>query len=245
MQKGNGRSHQFGIVKFAIILAQLVVLTATARTQAHAASDSHTIHAAAFANAPTGDVLDGITFAGTYTDADVAYLRDNLNFLRDQMPLWSQYIEEAKPLTLVVDLNEGAHGHAAVAKCCVAGNRGVITFGDHVGILADSSDADDQTPEARRIRFLVILVHETTHVRDQRAGRFLQKTNFKSCVDVEKSAFDKQLEFQQDALNIELGRSPTSTQTYREWLEQTVKIETAALKSRDLWDQYCGAFSGY
>lgn len=208
------------IARFAITLAQALVLLFGSWTQASAA---------------TNDLLDGITLAGNYTDADIAYLRQNLEMLRDQTPGWYQHIEDAKPLTLVVDLNEGAHGRAAVAKCCVAGNRGVITFGHHFGTLADSDDAADQTPEARRIRFLVTLVHEATHIRDQRAGKFLTKTNFKSCVDAEKSAFEKQIDFENDLLKITSGNATP-------WLAQLVKTETGALRTREMWQQYCGAF---
>ena len=235
MQTGNGRSNRFGFGKLAIIVAQLFALTTVAYKQAYAsANDSHRIHVAAISNTPASDALDGITLTGTYTDADYTYLRQTLEMLRDQMPLWSQYIGEAKPLTLVVDLNEGAHGRAAVAKCC-AGNRGVITFGHHFGTLTDSDDTADQTPDARRIRFLVTLVHETTHVRDQRAGKFLSKTNFKSCMDTEKSAFEEQIAFENDLLNVVDGDAQA-------WLAQQVKSEIASLRTRELWQQYCGAF---
>lgn len=208
------------IARFAITLAQALVLLFGSWTHASAA---------------TNDLLDGITLAGNHTDADAAYLRQNLEMLRDQTTAWYKHIEESKPLTLVVDLNEGAHGRAAIAKCCVAGNRGVITFGHHFGTLADSDDAADQTPEARRIRFLVTLIHEATHVRDQRAGKFLTKTNFKSCVDAEKSAFDKQINFENDLLAVTSGSANA-------WLAQQVKSENTALKTREMWQLYCGAF---
>ncbi len=241
MLRGNGRSHQFGFVKFAIAL--LALATASCPETAAASSTSGAIQVAAIAVPPANaaDVLDGITLAGTHTNADVAYLRENLELLRDQLPAWYKHIEDAKPLVFAIDPAEGAHGRAAVAQCCLGG-RGVITFGHHFGTLEDPDDPTSQTPEARRITFLVTLVHEVTHIRDQRAGKFSLKTNFKSCVDAEKSAFDKQIEFEQDLLTAKLGESQASAETYRTRLEQQIKSETAALKTREMWDQYCGAF---
>ena len=182
-----------------------------------------------------GSAPQSIILGGTYTDADAAYLRDNLQFLSDQLPVWSQYVQDAGPLALVIDLEQGARGRAAIAKCCEADNRGVITFGHHLGTLADSNDPADQAPEARRIRFLVTLIHEATHVRDQRLGKFLTKTNFKSCVDAERSGFEGQINFENDLLNVTTGIMAA-------WLNHQIKTETAALRSRELWQQYCGAF---
>lgn len=213
----NGRPLKLTLARLAILLA---VLASSFHPQPVAASS---------------DVLDGIALAGDYTDADTRYLRQNLETLREELPLWSQYIEDAKPLTLVMDLIEGAHGRAAVAKCCVLGNRGVITFGAHFGTLTDSDDAADQTPDARRIRFLVTLVHEVTHVRDQRAGKFVTKTDFKSCVDAEKSAFAQQINFEDDLLTVTDGG-------VKPWLALQVESEIAALKTKGMWQQYCGTF---
>jgi hypothetical protein len=187
-------------------------------------------------------VLVAITFGETLTAADVTYLRESLQLLRDKMPAWAQCVEEAKPLVLAIDLDEGTHGHAAVAKCCFAESRGLITFGHHFGTLADSSDPDSQSPEARRITFLATFAHEITHIRDQRAAKFLTKTNRKDCIAAEKSGLGKQLEFQQDGLTLELGHDAASTQMYHARLAQNVQAETAALRSRDSWDLYCGAF---
>lgn len=213
-----------------LVVVQVISLTAVIHRDALASP----------ANEPAP--LQGIVFAGSFTDDDVTYLRDNLQFLHDQLPQWWEYIEDAKPLVFAIDLTEGAHGRAAIAKCCLGG-RGVITFGHHFGTLVDSDDPASQTPEARRLTFLVTLVHEVTHIRDQRAGRFLQKTDRKSCVATESSAFTKQLEFEQDLTTIILSDSPASAQLYQTRLDQQIKSETAALKTREMWDQYCGAFS--
>jgi hypothetical protein len=193
--------------------------------------------------ANSADVMQDITFAGLYSDDDAAYLRESLHLLHDKMPTWALYVEEAKPLVVAVDLTEGAHGRAAIAKCCLAGNRGQITFGHQLGTLIDTTDPDSQSEQARRITFLATLAHEVTHIRDQRAGRFKQKTDWKSCVAAERSGLEKQLLFQQDALTAELGDTLTSNRMYRSRLDQNVRTEAAALASPHLWDQYCGAFS--
>ncbi len=218
-----------------------VALAAAACSPAQAASEIVPVTAIRFVD-NSADVLQDITFAGMYTDDDAAYLHKSLQLLYDKMPTWAQYVEEAKPLVIAVDLTEGTHGRAAIAKCCLAGNRGQITFGHHLGTLIDTTDPDSQSAEARRITFLATLAHEATHVRDQRAGRFTRKTDWKTCVAGEKSGLEKQLQFQQDALTVELGDTPASSQVYRARLKQNVMAEAAALSSPHLWDQYCGAF---
>ncbi len=242
MLKGNGRSHQFGIVKFAITLLALAAASCTEAVAASSNSGAIQVAAISVPPANAADVLDGITLAGTHTDADVAYLRENLELLQDQLPAWYKHIEDAKPLVFAIDPAEGAHGRAAVAQCCLGG-RGVITFGHHFGTLEDPDDPTSQTPEARRITFLVTLIHEVTHIRDQRAGRFLQKTDRKSCVAAESSALTTQLEFEQDLASTILSGNPALAQIYQTRLDQQIKSEAAALKTREMWDQYCGAFS--
>jgi hypothetical protein len=124
----------------------------------------------------SSDLLTGITLAASLNDADVAYLQASLQLLREQSPEWTQYIEEATPLVIAVDLDEGAHGRAAIAKCCDAQGRGVITFGFRLG---QSPDDAEQTSEGKRVAFIGTLIHEVTHIRDQRAGRHNTKTDYK------------------------------------------------------------------
>lgn len=140
---------------------------------------------------------------------------------------------EAKPLTFSIDLNEGAHGRAAIAKCCDAQGRGVITFGFQLG---QSPDDAGQTVEAKQVAFIGTFVHEVTHIRDQRAGRFTSKTDYKSCVAAEKSGLEKQLQVKQALASIEL------VDAFQQALDQQIKTEVNALKSRDLWDHYCSMF---
>lgn len=184
------------------------------------------------------DLLAGITFEGAVNDADVAYLRDSLQMLRDQLPSWWQHVVDAKPFILSLDLAEGARGRAAIAKCCDARGYGSITFGHHFGALAASDDAGSQSVEARRITFLGLLIHEITHVRDQRAGRFAARTDRKTCVAEESSGLSKQLEFKQDAAAVTLFTSPSAG--FQPWLGKQIQDETNDLRDRAFWDLYCG-----
>ncbi|MBI5651860.1 MAG: hypothetical protein HZC40_15700 [Chloroflexi bacterium] len=179
------------------------------------------------------DALNTITLAGEFSDADAIFLRTNLETLRDQFPTWYQYVIDAQPLTIAIDSSEGALGHAAIAKCCDAQGRGVITFGFHFG---QSPDDAEQTIEAQRVAFIGTLVHEVTHIRDQRAGRFTTKTDYKSCVAIEKSGLEKQLEVKRALATGDLGAA------FAHALNQQIGDEATALRSRELWQHYCGAF---
>jgi hypothetical protein len=95
--------------------------------------------------------------------------------------------------------------------------------------------------EARRATFLGLLIHELTHVRDQRAGRYTKKTDRKSCVAAESSGLTRQLEVKRD-LATRLAHDPSAESAFQSWLDQQVKTEAADLRSRELWDWYCGAF---
>ncbi|MGE5265199.1 MAG: hypothetical protein ACM3S0_17600 [Acidobacteriota bacterium] len=132
---------------------------------------------------------------------------------------------------MVIDTFQSDQGRQATAVCCDANGSGTITFGHHLG---HSVDAD--TPEAQQVMFVGTLIHEVTHVRDQREGRLAAKTDRKSCVAVEKPGLEKQLEVKR-ALAV-AGLSDG----YRQALEGQISAEASALKSRALRDLYCGAF---
>lgn len=188
---------------------------------------------AAASSPNSANLPEGIAFNGAYTQSDVEYLQDTLAFLQTHLPTWYQYVVDAKPLVLNVDLGEGAHGRAAIAKCCDAQGRGVITFGFYLG---QSPDDAGQTVEAKRVAFIGTLVHEVTHVRDQRAGRFTTKTDFKSCVAAEKSGLEKQLDVKRALASVKLSDG------YVETLNRQIGAEEKAIRSRELWNQYCGVF---
>ncbi len=203
--------------KFFFIALSIIVLVSVTRTDA----------------AASADVLDNITFAGGYTQEDVAYLRTNLQLLQTRLPAWQQYVAQAGTIVFAIDLSEGAHGRAATAKCCDAQGRGVITFGFHLG---QSPDDAGQTPEAKQVAFIGTFIHEVTHIRDQRSGRFAAKTDYKSCVAAEKSGLEKQLQVKREFA------AANSDAAFAMALNQQISAEASALMSRGLWQQYCGAF---
>jgi hypothetical protein len=53
----------------------------------------------------------------------------------------------------------------------------------------------------------------------------------------------KQLDFWKDLATLELGDDTATTEVYARFLTQRIKTETKALKSRALWQQYCGHLS--
>ena len=186
--------------------------------------------------------MEGFKFVGEFTAEDVAYFQENLHLLRAQLPAWHQYLLEARPIAFNFDAALGERGRAAEARCCEADGTGVITFGHHFGQLAASPEAEDQTPEARRIAFLGLLAHELTHIRDQRAGRFTAKTDRKSCIAAESSGLSKQVEIKRDLAKIQLTGEPASAAIYRSQLDRQISVETNDLRSRAFWDFYCGGY---
>jgi hypothetical protein len=184
---------------------------------------------------------DGIYLGDTMTQDDAAYLAASLEYLHTQLPQWWEYVMEARPFTLSFDPAMAANGRAAIASCCDEQGNGRVAFGYHPGQLTLTDDPASETVEARRATFLGTLVHELTHVRDQREGRFTAKTDRKSCVAAESSGLTKQLEVKRDLAD-KLASDPTADAAFRSWLDQQVKTEATDLRSRELWDWYCGAF---
>lgn len=115
----------------------------------------------------------------------------------------------------------------------------MITFGYPFDQLTLSSHSADQTDAERRIAFLAILIHEATHVRDQKAGRFGARTKYKPCVDAERSGLSKQLQFERDLLADPPSDNTVEMEEYRVWLESLVSTETKALGARETWLAYC------
>jgi hypothetical protein len=183
----------------------------------------------------------GITLTGQMTQDDAAYLLDSLQYLRDQLPQWWQDAMDARPFTLTLDATMTDKGRVAIAECCDAQGYGLVKFGYHFGKFTVSNDPDSQTVEARRVTFLGILIHELTHVRDQREGRFTAKTDRKSCIAAESSGLTQQLQVKRD-LATRLADDPSADSVFQSWLDQQVRTETSDLRSRELWDLYCGAF---
>ncbi|MBI5033754.1 MAG: hypothetical protein HZB51_24820 [Chloroflexi bacterium] len=177
------------------------------------------------------NLVAGITVHKSLSPEDVAYLENTLQLLHDQLPEWSQYVEEAKPFTLIVNTREGDQGREAIAICCDENGNGTITFGHHLGQSIDAN-----TAEAQQVMFIGTLIHELTHVRDQREKRFTTKTNRKSCVAAEKSGLEQQLAVKRALTSVNMN------DVFRQALEEQIVSEAHALNSRELWDFYCGAF---
>ena len=197
-------------------------------------------HADALA-APALALPDGMSLGAQLTQDDLAYLQDSLQYLRDQLPNWWQYVAEATPVTLALDSSLDANGRAAVADCCDERGYGLITVGQHFEQLAASYRPSNQTVKAQRVIFLGLIIHEVTHVRDQRAGRFTTKTDRKSCIAAESSGLSQELRFKRD-LAAKLADDPAADAAFKTWLDEQIKIEASELRSRATWDLYCGAF---
>lgn len=189
--------------------------------------------------APAADVFEGITLSSGVTDADAAFLGENLEFLRDHMPAWWMYLESAKPLSISVDLNAGAQGRAAFTRCCEE-NVGVIVFGFHFDQMTLAGNPSASSLTARRVAFLAILVHEATHVQDYRAGRFTVRTDYTACVEVERAGLSKQLQFERAVLSLAPGDDTIGVQGFGGEIENSIFVETRALGSRETWLTYCG-----
>jgi len=210
-----------------LVAAQLVIVSADA------------LAAPAMDTAPA--LPEGIGFIGQLSQDDVTYFQNGLQLLHERLPEWYEYVMESRPFTLTFDPAMDGLGRAAVSACCDAQGYGLVTVGQHFGQLTIPDDPDSETVKARQVTFLGLIVHELTHVRDQRAGRFTTKTDRKSCVAAESSGLTKQLDVKRD-LAAQLASDPTSDQSLTRWLYRQVETEASDLHSRELWDLYCGAF---
>jgi hypothetical protein len=189
--------------------------------------------------AQTYAVLDGILLTSNVSDADAAYLVENLEFLRDHLPAWWLYLQDAEPLALSVDLNTGAQGRAAYTRCC-DGNLAFIVFGFHFDQFSLEGGPANPSPAARRVAFLALLIHEATHVKDQKTGHVMPRADYKSCVAAEHSGLESQLEFKRDVLNISPSDDTIGIQECATEIGNTISMETQALGSRGTWLAYCG-----
>lgn len=228
------------ITWFKLGLAAILVFVSVLVVHGSAQAMSAPVHARALA-ATTADVPDGILLAPNVTEADAVYLSANLEFLRDYLPTWQAYIHDAKPFMLSIDLHLGTQGRAAYTRCCDKG-LGLITFGYHFDQLALAPGSAGKTVAARRAAFLAILVHEVTHLRDQRAGRVSMRADYKTCVEAERSGLGKQLQFENDLAKIPQAQDTLGEPNFNTWLEGVISAETKALASRGTWIAYCGDF---
>ncbi len=230
------RSSRFGLVLAALlIVAELVAQVAVFHPDVMAAS-------AESSPEPAPALPEGISLTEQLTEDDAAYLQESLQLLHDQLPEWWQYVMDTRPLVFSFDEELAAHQRAAVAECCDAQGRGVVKFGYHFGQLTMSDDPDEKALEARRVTFLGLLIHELTHIRDLRTGRFTVKTDRQTCVASESSGLTMQLQFKRDLATIVLTDDPATAETLGLWLNRQIKAEASDLRSRAFWDWYCGGF---
>jgi hypothetical protein len=219
--------HTWNRIKFGTWLSIVLIAISTAivanayRTEPLALSSAATV---AQVNAP--DLLEGIDLTGSFTNEDVAYLQEGLQFLRDYVPQWYVYIAEAEPLLLSVDLSEGERGLAATSKCCDERGYGLITFGAH--FRDSSNDSEGQTVRTRQIAFLSTLIHEVTHIRDGRAGHIPTKIDFVTCVKSERSAFTQEVEFKRAFVSA-TPSIPVLNNLDHFALEKQISVEASAL----------------
>jgi hypothetical protein len=165
------------------------------------------------------DVLEGVRLTGSFTDQDIAALREGLQFLRDTVPDWYAFVAEAKPLIISIDLSEGARGLAAKSICCNERGYGSITLGEHL------TDMDAPTAQLNQITFLSTLIHEATHIRDRRADRIPAQIDYAACVRSERAAFTQEAEFKRTIVASSTRLNPTD----RAALERQIQDEMRAL----------------
>lgn len=210
------------------IISKLILAIATTTMVVGIGSGQEAIPASAD-SAPT--LLKGIRLHSSLSPEDRRYLENALELLQDRLPGWFQYVEESLPFALSVDTREGDRGLEAITACCDPSGIEAITFGHHFGYSLRST-----TAEGQQAVFIGTLIHELTHVRDQRAGLVPAKTDYRSCVAAEKPALEKQLDVKRDLSQVIL------TPAYQQALNQQVEREASAFKSRKLWYIYCGEF---
>lgn len=207
--------------RLGIAAVLFVVLASTLNGRAEATSPP--IRARAFP-AAAADVPDGIVLGSGVTEADAVILRENLDTLYTELTVWWQYVQDAKPFTLVVDVDAGAHGRAAYTRCCAEGTA-VITFGFHFDQLTLNPDATNASLSSRRMAFLAYLIHEVTHVRHQKAGQFDARTDYNTCVKEERSALTVQLQFERDFMQMLQSDSMLGVQDFSMGFQDVISDE--------------------
>jgi hypothetical protein len=185
-------------------------------------------------------LLNGITLDSSLNDADIAFLKTGLQFLHDRLPVWFDYLEQAKPLMLTVDAKYIMVGTIAFADCCDAQGVATITLGYHFGTIAVTDKPIDQSIQARQVAFLGYLMHEATHLRDQRAGRIPRKMDATICVVGEKAALTQVLNFKRAITLTVIDDDSIVDTIYRFMAQSQVNEEADNLDNERYWNRYCG-----
>ena len=183
------------------------------------------------------DLLAGITLADSFDETDAAYLQTSLRWLRDYLPEWYAYMNEAKPFIVSIGQTDNVGWSAANSTCCDEQGNGQITFDDHLDSLAASDGAKDQSPPARQVLFLSMLIHEATHLRDHRAGRIPAKIDAAACIATEGAAYVKEFEFKRAMASAKMDDNHSS-ELYRRAAERQL-IGDEQQFSNNFWKLYC------
>ena len=160
------------------------------------------------------DVLASVKIASSFSDADTAYLRTSLQWLREYLPEWYAYVNDAKPFTLAMDEDLQTRGILSNAKCCYSRGAGTIAFGERLGQWNISDVALVEGMQAQQIQFLSVLVHEITHIRDLRDGRIGEVVNSNTCIQAERSANTKELEFARALTTVQIAGDVNAQANY-------------------------------
>ena len=186
---------------------------------------------------PEPELLAGITLANSFDEADAAYLQTSLRWLRDYLPEWYAYMNEAKPFIVSIGQTDNVGWSAANSTCCDEQGNGQITFDDHLDSLTASDSAEDQSPPARQVLFLSMLIHEATHLRDHRAGRIPAKIDAAACIAAEGAAYVKEFEFKRVLASASFANGKIGTD-YRSAAKRQLDAEESQF-NRQFWKLYC------
>lgn len=225
-------------IKFRTWLGFLVIVISTiSAANAHHPNPFASSNTATAAHISAYDLLNGIRFAGSFTDEDVAYLQNSLQFLYDNAPEWYLYIAQAKPFVLSIGQTDNQDWVAASATCCDDQGSGRITFDDHLGLLTTSPSSEDQTVPSRQVMFLSALIHEVTHLRDHRGGLVPMRIDAVACMLAEESAYAKELELTRFLTSATFAGN-TSGADYRAAAQRQFDAQES-LFNRQFWKFYC------
>lgn len=184
------------------------------------------------------NVLANIKIASAFTDADTLYLQTSLQWLRDYLPDWYAYIEEAKPFIFAMDENLLTRGIISHAKCCYSHGAGAITFGEHLGQWKISDAGVVEGIQPQQIQFLSVLIHEVTHIRDLRDGRIERATDARTCIAAEQSANAQELEFVRALTTVQIKGDATTRANYRLAVDKHLEI-TEENVNGVVWKIFC------
>lgn len=204
--------------KLALVIVGLVILIAIF------ASRTGAFDLTKIESREQADIMDGITLAHSLTNADKRYMRTSMQWLRDFMPEWFAYITEAKPFTMMIDEQLNDRGIISDAKCCYARGMGLLTFGVHFERWPVHDAAQIWGMQPYQIQVLSTLIHEVTHIRDQREGRIEKNINSNTCIAAERSAYAKEVEFARALIKVRLYGDAVGRENYHLVAERQLEL---------------------